>query len=79
MNSSSADRITSPARHIKGIEEVGNPLDGAGDQFNVFSVHPISLKIIYHEYFASHRDLKEMFYIMLINVLLPFWFGETIF
>ncbi len=32
-----------PARHVKGVEEVGNPLDGAGDELNVLSVHPIRL------------------------------------
>ncbi len=32
-----------PARHVKGVEEVGNPLDGAGDELNVLPVHPIRL------------------------------------
>jgi hypothetical protein len=32
-----------PARHVKGVEKVGNPLDGAGDELNVLPVHPIRL------------------------------------
>ncbi len=32
-----------PARHVKRVEEVGNPLDGAGDELNVLPVHPIRL------------------------------------
>jgi hypothetical protein len=33
-----------PAGHVKGVEEVGNPLDGAGDELNVLPVHPIRLE-----------------------------------
>jgi hypothetical protein len=33
----------SPARHVKRVEEVGNPLDRAGDELNVLPVHPIRL------------------------------------
>ena len=37
------DTQSGPAAHVKTIEEISDPLDGAGDQLYVFSVDPISL------------------------------------
>ena len=36
-----------PAAHVEAIEEVSDPLDGASDQFYVFSVDPVGLQIKY--------------------------------
>ena len=38
------DTQPGPAAHVKAVEEVRDPLDAAGDQLNVFPVHPISLE-----------------------------------
>ena len=42
------DTQSGPATHVETIEEVRDPLDGARDQFYVFSVHPVSLEEGHH-------------------------------